>query len=362
MKNLIYFHPLAIEGARGLPGIERFSALSKVFKSRVMLVDRTGTIRSPIRTKSLFPIPEFRPFSKTYAALCDERAIELLARAEKLGAPLYILWSGGIDSTLVLVSLLKHASDAQKSGLVVLLSEASIEENPRFYQDHIRGRLRCESSATFPSLIGTLALLVSGEHNDQIFGAETSGAMMKRFGNDVIHKAYDRELFITFFSEKIQVREVAVFYVDLFERLRKIAPVNVASNHDVIWWFSFAVKWQSVYTRTIAYATAHNRKLLTNDYLSNFYAPFYNTDEFQLWSMNNLDKKIKDEWRTYKWPAKDIIYDYTKDADYRDNKTKKQSLRPLLTGQSRANFIDDSFMFFDTMDPLEYFVPENDFV
>ena len=40
---------------------------------------------------------------------------------------------------------------------------------------------------------------------------------------------------------------------------------------------------------------------------------FFDSTEFQLWSMNNPDKKIKDTLDSYKWIAKDYIYDYTND-------------------------------------------------
>ena len=78
--------------------------------------------------------------------------------------------------------------------------------------------------------------------------------------------------------------------------------------------------------------------------------------------MSNLDKRIKDTWKTYKWVCKDIIYDYTKDADYRDNKTKRASLAPLLQQQNSYHFIDESMRFWSELDPQEYYNPDNDFI
>ena len=42
-----------------------------------LAVDRTGTIRMPIKTKSFFPLPTMRSFSKTFEEICNERAVEL---------------------------------------------------------------------------------------------------------------------------------------------------------------------------------------------------------------------------------------------------------------------------------------------
>ena len=112
----------------------------------------------------------------------------------------------------------------------------------------------------------------------------------------------------------------------------------------------------------LSYTAKRNTPRMTGDYLRDTYAPFYNTEEFQLWSMNNPDKKMREEWRTYKWPAKEVIYEYAKDADYRDNKTKRGSLYHLILQQIPSNFIDDQLRFYDTMDPTLYHNPQNDFI
>jgi hypothetical protein len=362
MKQLLYFNPYAISSPEGRTSdIEKFSAFSKIFKSRITLVDRTGTVSTPVRTKSLFPIPTFRPMSKTFEEICNERGTELLQRAERLGIPLYTFWSGGIDSTLVLISLLKNATPEQKKNMVVLMSGESIAENPNFYRDHIYGQVRRDSSVTFFYLLGGDCLIVNGEHNDQLFGAETFGGLIERFGANMLHQPYNRDQFITYYSEKTGDPAVATFYTNLFERVRAVAPRDIVSNQDVVWWFSFAVKWQSVYFRGLAYTTPSNARRVTQAYLDERYEPFYNTDDFQLWSMNNPDKKIKDAWNTYKWPCKDIIYGFTKDAEYRNTKTKKPSLHALITRQPQFDFIDESMHFSHEMDPAEYYNPDNDF-
>jgi PP-loop superfamily ATP-utilizing enzyme len=50
------------------------------------------------------------------------------------------MYSGGIDSTLVIISLLKNASEEERNNITILLSENSIGENPNFYKDHILGK------------------------------------------------------------------------------------------------------------------------------------------------------------------------------------------------------------------------------
>ncbi|MDP3645487.1 MAG: hypothetical protein Q8R25_00160 [bacterium] len=363
MKRLIHFNANIVTRTSNhhLAGFKRYADFFKIFKSTDAFIDRTGTISIPLHTKSIFSIPPYRVFEKTYEDICNERAVDLLRHAEKSGRTLYVFWSGGIDSTLVLTSLLKYATPLQKKNIIALMSEESIAENPNFYRDHIHGKLRVESSVRFPYILGDEHVLVSGELNDQLFGSELMGTLMERFGNTVPHNPYNRDMFITFFSEKIGDMEAAVWYVDLFEHFMKSAPVSLSTNHDFIWWITFAGKWQEVYMRMISYVASRNAHCITKEYLASHYFAFFNTDDFQLWSMNNLDKKIKDEWRTYKWPAKKIIYNFTKDANYRDNKTKRGSLYNLLYLQTPYHLIDDSMHFHRENDLTQYHNPDNDF-
>src|SRR5207249_11193920 len=101
MARLLYYNPnVAVKEAMSLPGMERFSHYFKLYRNpTISFVDRTGTITSPIAVKSLFPIPPFRRFTKSFEEICDDRAQELLEYAEREDRQVYLVASGGIDST-----------------------------------------------------------------------------------------------------------------------------------------------------------------------------------------------------------------------------------------------------------------------
>jgi hypothetical protein len=362
MKKLLYYNPniVAQQNDPELPGVSMFINFFRIYNPSVVFVDRTETIAIPVHVQSLFPV--FRKSNREFEDICNERAVELLARADSLGVKMYVMFSGGIDSTLVLVSLLKHATEAQKKNITVLLSEESIIENPNFYRDHIYGKLHTESSGMFGDLLGGKHLLVSGELNDQLFGSDMVGKFILRFGAPAIHESYSRDKFSTFFQEKLNDMKATAFYLDLFETLKSAAPIPIVTNHDYLWWINFSLKWQAVFMRVLSYASARNVVHITPDYLNTLYVPFFCTDEFQIWSLNNLDKRIKDSWSSYKWVCKDIIYDYTKDADYRDNKIKRGSLYHLIVQRPVHNFIDEHAKFYSDMQPAEYYNSKNDFV
>lgn len=364
MTRLIYALPSAIGTPSNLerPGMRRYSNFFKLYGNWTIPVDRTGTVTMPVNTLSLFPIPKLRPFAKTFEELCDERAIQVLADAEKLSATMYVLYSGGIDSTCLLVSLLKHATPQQKENIVVLLSHDSIAENPRFYDEHIRGKLRAGSSISFTERIGEDCYLLSAEHNDMVMGSEKIGKMMTLYGPESIHQPYDRDMVAGLFSTALSGDAMmGHFYVDLFERIRDAAPVPVETNMDFLWWSNFVVKWQSCFHYILLFTPPRNAHKVTQEYLDKRFISFYNTDEFQLWSMSNPDKRIKDTWKSYKWVCKDIIYKYNKDAEYRDNKTKKGSLLPLIGFNPPFRFIDEHMRFRNDLKPEEYLRPDNDF-
>lgn len=362
--KLVFYNPVMVraESNLHLPGMKRFATFFTFYNNAVVLLDRTGTLKIPVRTQSVFPIPTLNPFSKTLEEVCNERACELLRHAEELGIPLYVLYSGGIDSTLVLVSLLKNATPAQKKNIIVLLSKESIQESPTFYTDYIRGRLRTESSGMFGFLMGTNNIFVGGECGDQLFGSDRLLDIITRFGGRSLHAPYSRDIFFTYFNASLNDADLTNYWLDMFERLRGAAVVPVTTNAEFIWWISFALKWHAVFFRMLSYASDRNAPNISRVYVATRYFHFYNTDDFQLWSMLNPDKKIKDTWRSYKWPCKDIIYDYTKDADYRDNKTKRGSQFFLFKHMESHNFIDDSFHLHRTLDVEQYYNPDNDFV
>ena len=346
-----------------LPDVEMFSHFFRLYGGWVLPIDRTGTIKTPVRTKSLYPLTAYRPFAKSYEDICNDRAKEMLAHADTLNKDMCVFYSGGIDSTCMLVSLLKQATAGQKKRIVVLLSQESIMENPRFFDEHIRGNLRVESSTMFPYILGTGDFVLSGENNDQVMGSDKVGRLILTYGPGAIHQPYKRETFFEFFGKSFGGEDrVTNFYLDLFEKLKNACPVPLTTNFEYLWWINFSLKWQAVVMYTLMFVAKRNVSGIGPNYLETHFKSFYNTEEFQLWSMNNLDKRIKDTWPSYKWVSKDVIYGFTKDAEYRDKKTKKGSRAFITRQQTAFNFLDENMHYSDDLPPKSYLEPGNDFV
>ena len=85
------------------------------------------------------PFTEFPTnFTSTFEELTNRRAVELW----DIGKPVRLWWSGGIDSTCALVSLLK--TRRLDSNLIVYLSTDSVKENPRFYDLLVNKKLNLQ--------------------------------------------------------------------------------------------------------------------------------------------------------------------------------------------------------------------------
>lgn len=114
------------------------------------------------------------------------------------------------------------------------------------------------------------------------------------------------------------------------------APVPVETTFDTLWWWNFSMKWQSVQHRMVAPMRDADRSAL-----SGMVHHFFRTEAFQQWALTNPDKRIRDDWRSYKWPLKDYIFEFTDDKRYRERKTKERSLRGVFPHSAARPFAID---------------------
>jgi hypothetical protein len=339
-------------------------SIYKLINLNVSLVDRCDQIKNPYAFHNYFPMPTVPTgFDKTYKEICVERASQLLDHAKKLNKPIVILYSGGIDSTAVVISFLLATTDT--SNITIALNTASITENPNFYYSHIRGRFKLlPSERTLDMLTGD-CVMVGGEFNDQLFGSDIMGEYQKFAPVEQLFVPYAESNIVPFLEHAgMETAQAKQWYSLLDNHIRTQNRCEIKYVKDFFWWLNFAFKWQSVYFRIIA-RTAR-RELIDQTFLDNYYHQFYNTDDFQCWSMMNPDKKIATDWRGYKITAKELILEYTNDQEYFENKVKMGSLSGIfrLRGVPDALGIneDGTFEFVDTLDKSDYYDPDNSFV
>lgn len=345
------------------PGMRLFEKVFSVFARNMTFFDRTGTIKLPINVKSVpgLEMPVYRKMTKSFDEICQERAKGLIQLAKITDRKIAVMYSGGIDSTLILTSFMKACPDDLRY-ITVLMNSSSIDENRKFYQDYVIRMFKdIKHSDFFPLFIGDPRYIyVTGEGNDQLFGSMVTRKMITLYGEPSIHEPLTRSRIESFFNNTLNNQRYAEQLTELIFRVKDKAPeaVKIDTPFLFFWWLNLTCKYQSVYVRSAAYAQRHKYNVKFNDN----YQMFFDREEFQLWSMNNTDLLIEDSWKSYKQHAKDIIFEYNKDEDYRKNKVKYGSLKYVLRQKDSTVAIDENMNFMYNYPGDAILNPDNSFV
>lgn len=346
-----------------IPGGNLFTTYFQIFSQNITAIDRTNTISIPIKTKILphMEMPEYVKFDKSFEEVCDDRAIFLLNKSKQDNRKIAVMYSGGVDSTLILVSLLKHAKKEELKNITVLLSDNSIKENTNFYYDYIINNFNCVSSYRFPYFLGDdNYMVVSGENADQLFGSQVNDFYTRNNPYSDLFKPIGevKENFIYWMQQRIR-DDYNVKYAEdvfgLFEKICNNAPIPLDNAYKFFWWINFITKWQSVYVRILPYSFNKNTIKMEENYTT-----FYSPKEFQLWSMNNTDSFVKEEPGTSKYVAKQIICDFTKDYSYM-KKPKLGSLALIVKQKEMIYTLSSDMQFSNEYPGEEHYNYGNDF-
>lgn len=340
-----------------------FNFYNVIVSHNVPLVDRSERIVMPYNFQLYenFKMPtDLSNFNLTYEECCVLRAEELLNYSTKTGLPITLLYSGGIDSTMVAISFLKLKKDLRDQ-ITVAMSPESIVENPNFYYNHIRPNFNLKSSEHFSSLFDGKSILLGGEHNDQLIGSDIVGKVNAKFGFDRVHEPYKNKFLHEWFTTNGMPKEYADWWFDMLVWHAEQAPCEIKSFFDLLWWLNFNFKWQSVFFRILLRVGRNYRSNVNQDFVDNKFFHFFSHTNFQKWSMLNPHLKIKNSWDTYKFHVKDLIFNFTKDPVYKNEKLKKGSLWKLFISKDTPIAITSDYQYLYKLDKTELYNPVNTF-
>jgi hypothetical protein len=340
LGTIFYYYPNIKEELKNTPKFEEFNHFFDLWGEHVFLIDRTETFPMPFKVKVLNPIPKFRPFHESYDEVCEKHTKKLIQFLKEKNKHLYIAYSGGIDSTLLVVLFLKYSDSGFKNNITLLITDESIKENPRFYKEHIFGKLKVEHVSNIDSFFNENSYFLSGELNDQILGM---GSVMKNLDFKEYIGEYSRDVILKYLAGRNEDEKLNNYYMSMFEQLKDKCPVEIKTNFDFFWWLNFTWKWQFGSLRYLLYFSKENQDKILCGGIENYFSAFFNTEDFQLWSLNNMDKKIKDTPESFKYVSKEIIYEYTKDKDFFDYKLKVGSVTKIQKFPGSYNLVDEEF-------------------
>ena len=261
-------------------------------------VDRTGTIASPVHM-AYDAIPEADD-TLTLSDLMAERADELiLASTTESDGLIDVYWSGGVDSTAVLLALADRLGREASERLTVWATESSIREYPQFWKlrkKMYRFMLVYSEDSIQPHVhfsANHSAIKVTGECGDQLHGSAR------------------------YYTPGAEAAVTAVLEGAHGEKLKEQAenaPYTLAHWRDWLWWWNFSMKWSSVCWRICALGQTN----------ALCHKAFFRTEKFQAWAQANPNLRAD---RPYRQALKAYIETFTEDEDYTANKEKIGSLR-----------------------------------
>jgi hypothetical protein len=333
------------------------------FGQTMSFTDRSGYISTPIRT-AIHPqtaMPKFDPtFRMTYEECCHLRVKELVSASEKTGVPIRLRYSGGIDSSLVLISFIKELGQAAAEKILeISMTATSIEENHWLWDKTLRrGNWKILDSQNIDRDWGRDRLMIGGDLNDALFGNCFYNRQVTWMGNDIFEIPWTAELIYNYLRFVELDHDDAESWTKIWVGHISNCPCPIETLADWGWWVEFSTQWCWPYFIPMLFA--RNNTELNADYFATYHPLFFVTDYFQQWSMNKLEPKHLNTIETYKWLPRKLVADFMGVDEY-NRKMKRGSLVKLLYCRKTAALIDDSYVWHDTIDPGEWYNPDNIF-
>ncbi len=364
MNTLYAYHSSAVESKS--PDIVLWKKLySTLITVNSSYIDRTNTIQLPINVEvpEFLALPKFDPlFNKSYKECCQARVKDILAFQESTDKPIQIMYSGGIDSSLVLASFIDNIGlDNCAKRIQLVMSNLSREENPTMWEKFIRrSNIPLINSFDQRFQVNRNAILVTGELNDQLFHLAASTAPINHWASmsQLLEPWSVSKLVDYFVWAKLETAE-AEHLANLLKNLATHAEFEIYSLWDLFWYLNFTGRWASCYFQNFLTLTRHNNDIDKEAVTGGYLRHFFDTKEFQLWAMINKEHKHKGTLDSTKWYPRQLVADFLNDSGYL-GKSKHGSLYHLIRGNNAYHGLDSNFNFVDpTYD--KFYNPVNSF-
>jgi hypothetical protein len=280
------------------------------FCKDTFLVDRTQSIPHFLDIDySYAPIPVNPNFKLDLTTIVKNRCIQLLST----GRQIKVAWSGGIDSTFVLLALHHYANDTDQVTLYGTFN--SIIESGDLFDRFIKDKIKYSIKVNTPApnnFIDTDCIYVTGAMSNQLFA------------QSLLHSKRDS---ILQFKDGYSVQNTLdCFYKDVLTDscleflqpcILKI-PRNLNTIQDLRWFMNFNFSWYNVLTSNL---------IGLDKQTANRVHAFFDTNDFQLWSIYNNDPVTKTgDYSDERWQLREAITEYTGDSYYSNNKKKFTSV------------------------------------
>ena len=243
----------------------------------------------------------------------DKRAQQIIEAHNRVT----VSWSGGVDSTAVVTSLLKNGIDPKN--LAILASSSSEEEYPFFYKylheigvNYIESETVCTNFDKVDD-----GALVTGWCADQLFGSNIHLRNLNWY-----HMPWMEGVALAFKERGIDVEKNELEQVkEAFWEYSQKLGLPLEQFCEFAFLFNFGVKW--------SYVSQEPQLTVTKQSIRNRIYNFFDTVEFQHFALQNFSNIREHNANRYlvyyKRPLKEYIYSFTNDDYYFGWKGKQNS-------------------------------------
>jgi hypothetical protein len=256
---------------------------------------------------SVSPIPQLNHNNTQFDQVIDGIAERFVQQINSSSRRPYLCFSGGIDSTSILVSLLKTANKDFLQRLVILHNENSVLENAHFYYKYIDKKFETQSIDSFKVTAENYnkIIVVDGEVGNQCMDSQIINlfAYYKQF--ELLDQAWRTlpDLTVLFPGGN-------QFHVDLVLESIPLAPVPIETVYDFLWWVNFNFKWdECLLCKVLNFVGGLNNAQSAEFFQHGLYR-FYEQPDMQIWSMLTRDHRREKVCTTAKYFSKRYIYEF----------------------------------------------------
>lgn len=248
---------------------------------------------------------------KSFEQIVNER-IEYLYSLNK---ELVLLWSGGLDSTMIFYKLIYY-KPTENYKFKIVMTEMSEVENYNLFQRIIKNDFNSISSFEIVNSTDLLKYLENNKNDNKIYISGDLGDQV--FYSNLTYKYFYENMHIPY---RIIVPKVVIEFTQ--DKVNKILknPVN-ATIANWCWAIDFIYKWDCL--DQFLKNTTGNTNIIS----------FFNNIDFQNWSVTHQIENSKFTKFTDKSAVRNLISMYSNDDEWLCNKTKIGSQRMFFNPEN----------------------------
>ena len=283
-----------------------FKSYDKFGLNKNPVYDRSGTVPHYVNMSPIHKMPSFDPsFNKNFYTICEERSKQLAS----MNKPIKVCWSGGIDSTFVLLFLAQYIP---KDQITVYGTYSSVIESGDVFDRYIKNNYKCEIKI-FPSddIRDKIedCIWVTGFQGNQLFGPTDDFFAKDRSLAFFHHTLGTKETIYEDYKKSVNPELLEFLQPSIDASPRKIETVA-----DLRWYCIFNYDWYNGIYEMMGEMNPEKVGTVFH---------FFDTEDFQKWAITTKDPwtKVPGHSNTHRWQMREFMAEQGL-KEYAKNKTK----------------------------------------